>query len=184
LGFCPQVAQTQLPLSRLRPIEDIVDVLNPPITQLHQWLQNQVDQGWQLIESLLNPPQLAYASRSRQRRGDNASRGVPEITASRGRMIDLSTATTARSVILTVDVMQVSDSQTTLQVRVFPTGDRSHLFPALQLAILDQLHQTYEVVTAQEMDEYIQLQFNGEPQERFSVRLTLDDVSVTETFVI
>jgi Protein of unknown function (DUF1822) len=184
LGFCPRISQTQLPLSRLQPIEAIVDVLNPPITQLSRWLQNQFDQGWQTVESLLNPPQLGYASRSRRGLEDDAFRGVPEVAASRGRLIDLSTSAAARSVVLTLDMIEVSATQTTLQVRVFPTDDRPHLFPTLELAILDDLNQTFQVVAAQALDDYIQLQFNGEPQERFSVRLTLDDVSVTETFVI
>ncbi len=188
LGFCPHIAQTQLPLSRLQPIEAVVDVLNPPITQLRQWLQQQFDQGWQTVDSLLNPPQLAFRSQPTPSVSTTSNRA--DITASRGRVIDLSTATVARSVVLTVDVTAVTDTQTALTVRVFPAGDgsasadRAHLFPTLQLAILDELHQTFQVVVAQALDDYIQLQFNGEPQERFHVRLTLDDVSVTETFVI
>ncbi len=190
LGFCPQVTQAQLPLSRLRPIDDIIDVLNPPITQLKQWQQQQFDQGWQTVDSLLNPPQLAYAMRSRSIPEGSTPRGMPKITASRGRVIDLSTPEIARSVVLTVDVTAVADTQTTLNVRVFPAGADtapggcSHLYPTLQLAILDELHQTFQVVAAQELDDYIQLEFNGKSQERFNVRLTLDDVTVTETFII
>jgi Protein of unknown function (DUF1822) len=184
LGFCRRVTQSQLPLTRLQPIEAMISVLNPPIVQLQQWFNHQVESGWQQLEALLNPPQLSFASRSRADDDDSASRGIPQVAVERGRLLDLSTPESPRSVILTVDLAEISATQTTIRARVFPSGDHQHLFPGLELAILDQVNEVFQVAQAEAMDNYIQLQFNAAPNERFSIRIALADVSVTETFCV
>jgi len=73
LGFTER-AMEELPLSELRSPEALLDhldrLLHPVgaiaasrVANLSQWLQNTFEVGWQTVDSLLNPPNLAYGFR-------------------------------------------------------------------------------------------------------------------------
>lgn len=87
LGFTETVTDEELPIRQLKPIDDLIDVLNPleveenplevqerksiPVpantrVNLNRWLTNIVEQGWETLESLFAPtePELAFNFRS------------------------------------------------------------------------------------------------------------------------
>ncbi|HEY9845691.1 MAG TPA: DUF1822 family protein, partial [Candidatus Caenarcaniphilales bacterium] len=59
-----------------------------------------------------------------------------------------------------------------------------YLPPSLQLVVLDESGASFLEAQARSADNYIQLQFSGTAGERFSVQVTLGEVSTTEDFVI
>ena len=63
-------------------------------------------------------------------------------------------------------------------------GSQPHLPPGLQLIGLDEADNSFFEVQAREQDNYIQFKFTADSGDRFSVRVALDDASITETFVI
>jgi hypothetical protein len=67
---------------------------------------------------------------------------------------------------------------------VHPIGNQNYLPSLLQLIVLDESGETFLQAQARSADNYIQLQFSGEPGERFSVKITLNDVSIIEDFAI
>ncbi|MEZ2321481.1 MAG: DUF1822 family protein [Microcoleus sp.] len=80
--------------------------------------------------------------------------------------------------------MTPKDEEIDIQIWLDPAGDAVYLPVGLQVTVLDefgdpvpQLHQQ-----TRSKDNAIRIEFSVEPGERFSVKLLLGDVSVTETF--
>ncbi len=176
----PQVA----PWNPLRALLDCLpdqstQLLNEGQVNLSHWFNNVFEAGWQTLEALLNTkvPNLAFSlSRSREINVDN--QGV-----SAGKLIDLGMQLTGHSVTLIVTVIRKSDAEVVIRLRVYPSGSQAHLPPGLQLTILDNSGTCLEVQARGE-DDWMQQEFCGEPGEHFSVKLALDDASITEDFMI
>ena len=71
LGFVPAIAHCEVPLTQFQPLGKLLDHLHQiqslelrqvPV-QLGRWLQNVIEAGWQTIEDLLAPEQLALGYR-------------------------------------------------------------------------------------------------------------------------
>ncbi len=68
-----------------------------------------------------------------------------------------------------------------IRLEVYPSESQSHLPPDLELSVLSDIAEK----TAQPKDNYIRLpKLKGIPGERFSVQVSLGDISVTEDFEI
>ena len=199
LGFTPTATLEATPISQLQPIEDLIDRLaqlpaavDPTITStsktvvhLSRWLQNIVDAGWQMVETLLNPTQadLAFSFRTE-------SDGVGETTDSlsarvrRAKIIDLGNQPETSAMALVVELATASAQQTDILLQVHPTGEQTYLPPGLQLLVLDESGTTFIAAEARSADNYVQLEFSGTLGEKFGIKVALDDTSVTEEFVI
>jgi len=78
-----------------------------------------------------------------------------------------------------------TDHKTDVLLRLYPAGDNTCLPSGLQLIVIDsESGEMFLEAQARSADNWIQLQFRGEPGERFSVKLALGDLSVTNNFVI
>ncbi|NEQ27775.1 MAG: DUF1822 family protein [Microcoleus sp. SIO2G3] len=174
LGFVPTASAEELPLSQLQPIESLLDhldrLLHPAsaITVLSQWLQGAIEAGWQTVESLLNPPQLSPAFR-----GDQAAAGIE-----RGKLIAIGD----RAIALTIE-LTLTPTEIEILLQVHPL-DAPTLPPQLQLTILDDEETVFLEARSRQADDYLQLRFSGSAGERFSVQLAIDQISVTEEFMI
>jgi hypothetical protein len=83
-----------------------------------------------------------------------------------------------------VAVLPKPDRSMAILLRVYPMGSKLHLPPGLQLIGLDEAGNSFSEVQAREQDNYIQFKFTAELGDRFSLRVALDDASITESFVI
>lgn len=110
--------------------------------------------------------------------------GNPASGVRRVRLIDLGMQVAGQTVALAVALMQKSNGQVGVLLRVYPTGNESYLPPDLKLILLDDSSKILREVTARRADIYIQLKLNGQPGECFGVRVTLREASITEDFVI
>jgi hypothetical protein len=202
LGFAPTAAVDELPLGQLRPAEDLIDRLSQlmqPVAaaesvapassrtrvNLSQWLQDVFETGWQTVETLLNPPEpsLAYSFRNADAFGETTDE-PPDASIRRAKLIDLGMQLGGQTVALVIEIIPESEQNTNILLQVHPIGNQNYLPPLLQLIVLDESGETFLQAQARSADNYIQLQFSGEPGERFSVKITLDDVSITEDFAI
>jgi hypothetical protein len=208
LGFAQTVAGHELPLSQLQPLEDLLEHLSrlsqtivaaqstvpgKTLVNLSQWLQNLSETGWQTVEALLGTTEtnLALSFRSadnfRKLDSDPAETGVRL-----AKLIDLGIQLAGQPVALVVELRPEVDSlrsmldrsKTSIRLQVHPTGRQTLLLPNLQLVVLDESGAVFLEARARNADNYIQLQFNGEPGEHFSVKVALGSQSVTEDFVI
>ncbi|NJL23361.1 MAG: DUF1822 family protein [Leptolyngbyaceae cyanobacterium SM1_3_5] len=170
LGFVRRVEAEEVPLSQLQPIETLLDHLDrllhstSAITVLSQWLQGAIETGWQSIESLLNPPQLAF-------------RGEPSSATRLGKSIALGN----HAIALTIELMPTADELDIL-LQVHPL-DAPTLPPQLQLTILDE-EAVFLEARSRQADDFLQLRFSGSVGERFTVQLAIEQSSVTEEFII
>lgn len=204
LGFAQTVTAENLSVSQLQSLESLLNYLaqavpstpSQPITagktlvNLSQWLQNLSETGWRTVEALLGTvgTDLAFSFRSRA-----APRGTdPSETGVRlAKLIDLGMQLTGNPVALVVELRSEADSSTTLNekntnihLQIHPTGGQTYLPMNLQLIVLDESGAIFLEARARNADNYIQLQFSGEPGERFSVKVALGDNGITEDFVI
>lgn len=173
LGFVEKVARSKLPLSQLRSLEELPGYLNKikPLVNLSQWFEDIFEVGWQAVEALLGtqPTELAFRFR-------NAA------CIRRCKLIEMGTP--GQSVAVIVAITQESEQKMEISVEVQPPKGQTYLPSNLQLMVLDEDGETVIDAHARSDNKTIQLEFDGEPGDRFSVKVTLGDVSVTENFVI
>ena len=214
LGFMEQVDQSEVALTDLSPLDDLMPHLlkssvsvpqgaasqveiEPSIqddggpTRLKQWLidlQDTVETGWRQVEQWLVLPdaseaQLAWGFRS-DSPSTEASDGQPVMI--RSKSVTLGSSSNPVDVALTVGIVGYSErtsQDTEIWVQVTPTLPTSVLPPHLVLMVLDNTGEA--VMQAQSRStEAMQLRFGVDPGELFSLQLTLDDVSMTESFVL
>lgn len=198
LGFAQTAVCDQLPISQLQPLEDLLYDLNlmqlEAITtagdritsvNLSQWFQHIFEKGWQTVESLFTSPEtsLAFSFRKADKHGETNS-SYPESKVRRAKLIDLGTQPASHPTALVVELKPESNQKTSIRLQVHPTRSQSYLPPLLQLIVLDETGVIFLEAKSRHADNYIQLQFNGKPGERFCVKLALGGVSTTEYFVI
>ncbi len=197
LGFVKEVASDFLPVSQLQSVENLLEYLeelsqvetrkkaslhigddsltsNKTLVKLKQWLENIIEAGWQDIETLLGTQSVNPAWNMRSKTG---------AFLSRGKLINLGILSD-RTMVLVVTLPADNEQEMDIIVEVRPTSGQTYLPPNLQLIVLD--FEGISVMEAQtrSSNKNIQLQFSAEEGERFSVKLALGDVSVTEDFVI
>lgn len=193
VGFTQTATTEELPISQLRPIEDLITHLNQlvqpvadrPRVDLSQWLVNVFETGWQTVETLLNPAgsDLAFNFRS----ADSLTlldSEPPDIGIRRAKLIDLGMQIAGYSLALIVELRAQSDQRKTIIIQVHPTGNQFYLPPLLNLTVLDEFGLIFLEAQARSADNYIQLQFSGLPGEQFSIKVALGDASITEDFVV
>ncbi|ARV59408.1 hypothetical protein BZZ01_12935 [Nostocales cyanobacterium HT-58-2] len=192
LGFVRNVTTEELPLSQLQSLEDFIEYLGQlrqtpvkTLVNLSQWLAGIFDIGWQTVESLWNQPELrpAYAFRNSNIVEQDNDDQIAALTR-RAKLIDLGIQIANQPVMLIVEIQPKADQQTGVRLQLHPTGNQSYLIPGVKLTVLDESGEVFLETQARSADNYLQLQFRGEPKEQFSVRVSLNDGCVTEHFVI
>lgn len=142
-------------------------------TKLSQWLEGVFEQGWQTIDTLINPEaNLALSTRITHR------------GAKKAKLIDLGVQLGYQTVALLVNITEESDEKFGVLIQVHPTGGERYLPPSLKLTLLSKAGKTLQEVTSRSQDNYIQLKFfKGESGKRFSVELSLgENIKVKEDF--
>lgn len=71
-----------------------------------------------------------------------------------------------------------------VQVRIYPSNGQKYLPKNLELLVLENRGDIFEQATSRECDNWIQVEFRGEFQEEFQVKIQLGQGSITEKFVI
>jgi hypothetical protein len=200
LGFAPGVAIADLPINQLQPLENLLEHLsqircsskvsdcitaNETLVNLGQWFQNLFQVGWQTAEALLNSTETRPAFNFRS--VDSSSVASPdqsEARVRRAKLIDLRMQGVGYFVALIIELSAGIEQNTDVCLQVHPTGSQTYLPPNLQLIILDESGAVFRQAQARRADNYIQLQFNGKSGERFSIRVILGDISLTENFML
>lgn len=194
LGFVKQAIEC-LQLNQLQPLEDLLSYLShlsfantanaaQTFVNLSQWLQNIFDSSWQSVTSVLQPTEsdLAFSFR----KCDNSIKTDSQFPqhVRRAKLIDLGLQLVGHSIALVVELRLESEHKSGILLQVHPTGSQIYLPPLLELVVLDESGAIFLEAKARRADNYIQLQFSGTKGEKFSVKLALGEVSITENFVI
>lgn len=209
LGFIEQVHQSAIALADLLPLDDLMPhLLQLPASaartttepaasdagspvRLQQWLadmKDTVETGWQHVEQWLAQPHPSDASLAWGFRNDSSAPGTfhRQPIVIRSKSVSLGPSSNLADVALTVGIIgssEHSSQDTEICVQVTPSQTTSVLPPHLVLMVLDNAGEV--VMQAQSRStEAMQLRFGVDPGELFSLQLTLDDVSMTESFVL
>lgn len=191
LGFVEKVERPELPLSQLRSLQELPGYLNNirPLVNLSQWFENVFEVGWQALEALLDTqtPDLALNFRSPgeallDTQPSDLALNFRSSEVRRCKLVELETPD--QSVAIIVVLTGASEQEMDIRVEVQPPKGQTYLPPNLQLMLLDEDGDTVIDAYARSDNKNIQLEFSGESGDRFSVKVALGDVSVTENFII
>jgi hypothetical protein len=176
LGFTKTVRTGELSISQLQTVDDLLEHLdrlerNQDEVSLSQWLQNIFEVGWQSVEEILAPkaPLLAFRYKNR---------------VTRGKLIDLGIQLPGQSVALVVTLTPETEAQIHVKVQVHPAGEQAYLPPNLTLKVLEGEGVAVMEARTGSANTHMTLEFSARLGERFSVRVELGDISVTENFVV
>lgn len=200
-GFISQVDDEVLQLSQLQPIEALLEHLQllsnaaiaPTATpspstalaytlvNLSQWLQQQFAAGWEAVETVLNPSQLspAYGFRT------TAVLAMPsgQAVVSRAKLIDLGARPLNYPAALVIELNPESVAMMNIRLTIHPIDD-AFLPPDLRLTVLDEAGDVFLETQSMGGDFYLQLQFSWAVGDRFTIQLALNDITVSETFMV
>ena len=158
-------------LNDLRPLEALLETIH--IVNLRQWLEGIFKQDWQVPELLISHNLRGTAIT------DPLTLESKSQSVSRAKVINVGKQVVLM-VQLTSNIVDVFD----IRVRTYPGEDETHLPADLQLVILDEDHNPCMEVQSRNIDNWIQLEFSCEHEEKFSVMLILGDTTIKEDFVV
>lgn len=154
----------------------------PTAVRLPQWLSNIFEDGWQPMSSLL-ATDLAFDTRNTDLiLVDDFM--VQAASVNGGKLIDLGIEIYQHPVALILRFTPISAQQVNVLVQVLPTRGQRILPQHLRLTVSDETGENSRDAFARKTDNWIRLEFDGEPGERFSVEIALGEASVTEYFLI
>lgn len=189
LGFAPTVHQGALHRTDLQSLDSLIDILIPtePIpeaiqaistsleqipTQLSDWLNSIFEAQWQ-------PPELVFAA---SHRGLSSTTDFSDAAGITQQERAKSLVVGKHNLVLVVQVARYTDANLDVALKVSP-GVKRVLPPGLLLELLDDEAAVAMVTTAKAADNFIALDFQIEPQEAFSVRITVGYDSIIESFM-
>lgn len=191
-------ASEEIQIADLQPLDVLLDCIpansvgkEPVLTaskmqaKLSRWLQNNFEAGWQTVEALLRTEVTSPAFRVRSAellRGIDADDSVVSVSA--GKLINWGMQLAGYPVALIVKVVPKAEEEVSIRLRVYPAGEQVYLPSGLQLILADESRATCLEAQARSADSWIQIELSGYPEERFSVKVALGNMSITEDFVI
>lgn len=174
---------------------------NPIPSKLGNWFKNIFEAGWQKFEQGKQTLEDALFSDEKQnfafRSGGNSSsedtlRGhqssinsFPEADVTRAKLIDLGMRLGRTSVALLVAIAEESDRTVRVCVQLHPAIGERYLPTNIKLSLISDNGKNLTESQSRIQERCILLNdIEVAPYESFSIRVALDDFSVTENFVV
>lgn len=188
----------EIPLVDFQPLETLFECIQAQIVSkelnfttsymevnLSRWQKNLFEKDWLSIPTLLNT-EAAYSTSSVRSSGiiRESSKYNSLSSISRAKIIELRVRMCSHSIALIVTITSTVDKEMDILVQVRPTGKQIVLPKNLRLIVQDAIVTNSMEVRAREEDNWIQIEFSGQIGERFSVKLFLENTSITEYFLI
>ena len=175
LGFIPSQAikfdTESIAIDRLQPLENLFDAIaKPPAIDLSQWLADVFTTDWQPVETILA---------GRMTRSLAVANSI-----TRGKTIQWQLNSLDREIILILQVQAESEDAIDLRLQLYPGQANSNLPAGLSVAILDESDRICLSAEAQDLDDWMQLEFSCQLGEEFKVEMNLAGVSVVEEFIV
>ncbi|MEO0934826.1 MAG: DUF1822 family protein [Cyanobacteria bacterium J06641_2] len=160
------------------PVKEIIGQASQSIVNLSRWLHGAFDTGWE--------NQTAFAFRFRDARSQETDITESSLAiVKRGKLLNLGIEKADESVVLIVGFKAAEEpNKFQVLVEICPTGGQTYLPQDLQLMVLDETGKAVMQAQARNTNKNICLDFKGNTEERFSIKVILGDTSITENFVI
>ncbi|MFN6460304.1 MAG: DUF1822 family protein [Nostoc sp. DedVER02] len=175
LGFLPAREMTEssaiLQIAQLQSFDSLFEIIyrRTLLINLRQWVTGIFETDWQ-------SPELVFANNFRS--NSTIIRSSPN-SISRAKVINLKS-----QVLLLLQLTSTDSEVFDIRLRVYPGDDSIHLPPNLQMIVLDEAGNTGMEVQARSADDWMQLEFSCQHEEKFSVKIVLGETSLTEEFVV
>ena len=210
LGFVPEITTDKISLSQLQPIEKLTSYLREykqlqaaprqqSVIELSKWWQGIIDDSWQLVEKVFPPePALSFRSPNHlqealkidgkersdlstkpNQRVDKLSQGI-----SRVKLLDLGKDPNTINIALILQLVTQDSEEIDISAKICPINTSLYLPQGLAIMILDENQKPILQAQANKTNETIEFLFSGEPGEIFSIKASLNDNNIVETFMI
>lgn len=143
------------------------------IVQLRQWFQQNFETGWQATEEILGTKELELVIFS-----------FRNVEVQRAKLIDFGKDFSDRPVSLIVKIAEENQYKINIVLQIHPTGNVAYLPKDLQLILVSPSGEFLYQEQASDATNLMSAKLDGKPGESFQVQVGLNDVSVTEYFVI
>jgi Protein of unknown function (DUF1822) len=190
LGFSLRVEQLEVSTSALQPMDEFLVYLHQvrqnslilagKYILLREWLEGRATDHWLDLPELW--AQIKRVSFRWQSEGVISPRRAEpsEGRVSRGKFIHLG----LHLIPLMIQIEASQSNRINVTARVFPCSGSCLIPEGLTLSVVDAAGKTVLQAQARQQDGVVQLRFSGAMGEVFQVRLSLDDLWVTQTFMI
>ncbi|MGB3403301.1 MAG: DUF1822 family protein [Microcoleaceae cyanobacterium] len=182
LGFVQEVSIDELPINQLQPLENFLDYLerlevkttqssSQNIINLTRWFEDVFELGWETIESIfLTEPAWQFRSAEKVR----------------AKLIDFENTANNSSVGIVVKVSPDEENSDEMKiiVELHPVDDQEYLPQSLQIMILDEEGTAVMEAKAKTENKKIEFEFSAAIGDSFSIKIALEDVSITEEFIL
>ncbi|NER30175.1 MAG: DUF1822 family protein [Symploca sp. SIO1C4] len=188
LGFVEQVDSEVLPLNRLRPISDFPMYLDQyslsdRVTQLSNWLQGQIETGWQTIEEILGISLLNYQWRNtRSLAAESTTSNLSGVV--RGKVLEVPISQGIEPIVLITELIPKSEEELSIELKICPPTKQTFLPVGLEMTVVDAVGEAVMHTQARDENRMIELGFNAESGDCFSLRIKLAEVTIEEEFVV
>ncbi|MBW4665972.1 MAG: DUF1822 family protein [Cyanomargarita calcarea GSE-NOS-MK-12-04C] len=171
LGFAREASET-LQIANLQSLDTLMEAIHQQkqLVNLRQWVAGIFNPDWQPVELL-----LAGNFRS----SHTAIRALSSNSMSRAKVIDL-----VPQIVVLLQLTPTNSEVFDIRLRVYPGDNSIHLPPDLQLILLDEAGNTSMEAQAKSADDWMQLEFSCQHEEKFSVKFVLGERSFTEQFAV
>ncbi|WP_254174451.1 DUF1822 family protein [Planktothrix pseudagardhii] len=147
------------------------------LIQLQQWFSGVFSNGWQPEKRALT------LSIQPDRNLQPANIEQPEVNGA--KVIRLGMQIPQETVILILRQKQLSEAEIEVNLRLYPSAEAMYLPDGVKLSVLDETGNPIPELEAQaRADNWLQLKFTGEPGDQFSVKVSLEESSITENFLL
>ena len=144
---------------------------------LRRWFNEVFESGWQTVEAILGTNQKNLIL-VRQRTQDQAN-------VKRAKLIDLGMEVGEQPVVLLIAITQENEETVSILVQLRPVSGQTYLPSQIKLIMLSDSSEALQETQSRNQDNYIQLKrFQCQPGDSFSIQVALDEISVTEDFVV
>jgi len=197
-------------LNQLHPIRNLTQHLreykqlqdqekSQSITNLSQWWEGLIDDGWELLETIFPPePTLSFRSLNQlqepptieSEEGSSFSpirgQSIEQLSQgiSRVKLIDLRIDCNTVAIALILQLETSDSEEIDISARICPTNTSLYLPHGLEIMILDEKKKPVLQAKANKINENIEFLFSGKPGETFSIKASLKDNKIVETFII
>jgi Protein of unknown function (DUF1822) len=161
-------------LNQLQSVNELLEYLTQKeqaaIVNVRQWAKGIIAEGWQTLDSILNPQQAIFARSSR-------------FNITLGKKIDLGLQIDDISVALVAKVASENQDTINMVFQVHPV-EYIYLPKALQLIVNDENGEAVLDATSRDNDNWIEVELSAQVGEKFSVDICLGDSKITQEFIV
>ena len=188
LGFVPAkpiIAQSEvIEINKFESIDVLIDIINRRKMKVNlcQWLEGMFDGDWQSPELVLAGSFRSVKLGNEYRSAGTATRQDKDSitnSISRAKVVDV-----GRQIILLMELTPTNSAVFDIRLRVYPAENTAYLPAYLQLTIFDESGNACMEAQSETANDWMQLEFSCQHEEKFSVELKLGETSITEEFIV